>query len=147
MNKRINFQDNIFILNTRLKILRDLMILDTDPVLFLEKTIDDIDFMDHTLEALLEHLQDNERLFDRDEALDYLSDLEWDFSQVLGEFSNNSGSISAASYPAILERVHILRDRSNERRKTIGDARGSVAGAVMENAVSSDELNELLKDF
>jgi hypothetical protein len=147
MNKRINFQDNIFVLNSRLKILRDILILDTDPALFLEKTIDDINFIDHTLDTLLEHLQDNSRLFERDEALDYLSDLEWEFSQFVGEFSGASGSISAAAYPAIQEQIRILRTRSAERRRQIDEIRNTVSGPVMENAVSSDELSELLKDF
>jgi hypothetical protein len=123
------------------------MVLDTDPALFLEKTIEDIDFIDHTLEGLLEYIQDNNRLFERDEALDYLSDLEWEFFQVLGEFSACSGSVSAAPYPVILEQIRLLRNRSTERRKIIDGTQSAVSAPVMENAVSSDELNELLKDF
>jgi hypothetical protein len=119
MNKHINLQDNIYILNGRVKILRDLLILDTDPALFLEKTIEDINFMDHALDTLLEHLRDNNRGFERNEVLDYLSDLEWDFSQVLGEFSGGAGSISAVPYPALLEQIKIMRNRCAERRALI----------------------------
>ncbi|MDR1971488.1 MAG: hypothetical protein LBQ46_06160 [Treponema sp.] len=147
MNKRMNLQDNIFILNSRLRILRDLLILDADPSLFLEKTIDDIDFMDHALDTLLEQLQHNGRIFERDEVVDYLSDLEWDFSQALGDFSGNPGPISAASFPVIQERLRALQDRSAERRRTLDETRSRSGAPVMENAVSSDELNELLKDF
>jgi hypothetical protein len=147
MNKRINFQDNIFILNTRIKMLRNLLILDTDPVLFLAKTIDDIEFINHTLETLLAQLQSNERLFERDEARDYLSDLEWEFSQFLGEFAGSPGNISAAEYPEIQEQIRELRKGSTGRCKTIDEARLSVPGRAVENAVSSAELNELLKDF
>ncbi|MDR1025487.1 MAG: hypothetical protein LBL56_07135 [Treponema sp.] len=147
MNKRINLQDNIFVLSSRLKVLRDTLILDTDPAIFMEKTIEDTDFIDQVLETLLEHLRTHNRIFERDEALDYLSGLEWDFSRFLGEFSAGSGSISAASYPVLLERIQILRNRSAGRLKEINENRRTATSASEENTVSSDELNELLKDF
>ena len=147
MNKRVNLQDNIFILNSRLKVLRDTLILDVDPALFMEKTIEDTEFLDRALETLLEYLQNHERLFARDEVLDYLSDLEWDFSRFLGELSGSPGNISAVSYPALQERFRLLRDRGAERLKSIGEDRKAAAVPATESAVSSDELNELLKDF
>ncbi|MDR1108956.1 MAG: hypothetical protein LBL19_07975 [Spirochaetaceae bacterium] len=147
MNKRINLQDNIFALNGRLRITRELLVLDVDPALFFERAVDDISFIDHALEVLLEDLRENDRHFERDEALDYLSDLEWDFSQFLGEFSGNSGAMTAEAFPAIQEQFRLLRNRSTERRKLIDEKRSSAASPVIENAVSSDELNELLKGF
>jgi hypothetical protein len=147
MDKRVNLQDNIFVLNSRLKILRDTMILDTDPALFMEKTVEDTEFLDRALETLLRCLRAQDRLFDRGEVLDYLSDLEWEFSRFLNEFSGNSGGISAAPYPALRERLQLLRDRGAGRLKAINEDRKAAAAPVMENAVSSDELNELLKDF
>jgi hypothetical protein len=147
MNKRINLQDSIFILNDRLRVLRDLLVLDPDPDLFLEKTIDDIDFMDHALETLLEQIRNNDRIFERNEVLDYLSDLEWDFSQILGDFSSSSGGISAAAFPVIQDRVRLLQSRGAERRRSIGEEQRSETGPATENTVSSDELNELLKGF
>jgi hypothetical protein len=143
----MNLQDNIFALNGRLKITRELLVLDVDPGLFFEKVIDDVNFMDHALGVLLEDLRDNDRHFEREEVLDYLSDLEWDFSQFLGEFSGASDGIGAAPFPAIQEQLRILRNRSMERRKLTDEKRSSAASPVMESAVSSDELNELLKDF
>jgi hypothetical protein len=147
MNKRINLQDNIFALNGRLKITRELLALDVAPGLFFEKVVDDINFMDHALGVLLEDLQENDRHFEREEALDYLSDLEWDFSQFLGEFAGASEGIGAAPFPAILEQVRVLQNQSTERRKQVDEKRSFVASPVMENAVSSDEMSELLKDF
>ncbi|GHV52605.1 hypothetical protein AGMMS49579_10130 [Spirochaetia bacterium] len=147
MNKRINFEDNIFILNARTRVIRDLLILDTDPELFLEKTIEDIDFIDHTLEIILKNLVENERLLERNEAFDSIFDLEWKFSQALSDFFNNEGNISAAQSPVFQEKIQLLQNRSLERRKTIDGTRGPVEAAAMGNAVSSDELNELLKGF
>jgi hypothetical protein len=147
MNKHLNLQDNIFILNSRLRILRDILVLDAEPSLFLEKTLDDINFLDQALDTLLAQIRNNNRIFERDEVLDYLSDLEWDFSQVLGEFFAGSGSISAASFPVIQDRIRMLQDRGAERRRAIGEERQSTTAPAMEHAVSSDELNELLKDL
>jgi hypothetical protein len=147
ITKRVNLQDNIFILNCRLKVLRDTLILDTDPALFLEKVMEDAEFLDQALKTLLEYLQSHERLFERDEVLDYLSDLEWDFSRFLSEFSGSQGSVSAASFPALQDQLRLLRDRGAERLKAIGGDRRATAIPSTEGAVSSDELNELLKDF
>ncbi|GHT92428.1 hypothetical protein FACS1894140_4440 [Spirochaetia bacterium] len=146
MNKRINFEDNIFILNARTRMIRDLLMLDTDTELFFEKTIDDIEFIDRTLEIILKNLIENERLLDRNGALDSIFDLEGEFSQVLSDILTNTGDISSIQAPAAGEKVQALRSRSLERRKVIDEKRGGTE-AGMENAVSSDELNELLKDF
>ena len=147
MNKRINFEDNIFILNARTRMIRDLLILDTDPALFLEKTIDDIDFIDQCLELILKGLIENERLLERNEAFDSIFELEWEFSHTLSDLLNSEGNISAAELPALQEKIRLLRDRSLERRKAIDEKRGPGEAAAMGNAVSSDELNELLKGF
>ncbi|MDR2377047.1 MAG: hypothetical protein LBD96_11495 [Treponema sp.] len=147
MDKRVNLQDNIFILNNRLRILRDTLTLDLDPALFMEKTIEDTEFLDRALETLLEYLQAHDRLFERDEVLDYLSDLEWDFSLFLTDLSGSPGNISAVLYPVLQERIGLLRSRGAARLKVIGENRKAVAVPSTENTVSSDELNELLKDF
>ncbi|MDR2259062.1 MAG: hypothetical protein LBE14_07950 [Treponema sp.] len=147
MNKRINFEDNIFILHARIRMLRDLLALDTDPDLFLEKTIDDINFIDHTLEILLGNLAENRRLMERDKAFDDLADLEWQFSRILSEFFNSSGNISAAQFPILREKIGLLRDRSLARGKTMEESRDLSESSVTEPVVSSVELSELLKEL
>ncbi|MDR2178043.1 MAG: hypothetical protein LBP20_08410 [Treponema sp.] len=144
MSKRVNLHDNIFILCGHLKILRDTLNLDTDPAMFVKKVMEDTEFLDQTLEMLLEYLRTHDRLFERDEALNYLSDLEWDFSRFLAEFS---GSTYAASYPELQERIRPLRERGAERLNVIGEDRKTTVFSLDENTVSSDELNELLQDF
>jgi hypothetical protein len=147
MNKRINFEDNIFILNGRIRMIQDLLVLDTDPDLFLEKTIEDIDFINKTLDALLENLIENKRLLERDAEFDNLSDLEWQFTQVLGDFLDNSGNISAAQFPMLKGKITMLRKRSQERQKAIENTRTQAEPSLSEPVVSSLELSELLKDF
>jgi hypothetical protein len=147
MHKRVNFEDNIFIIAARIRGIRDLLILDTDPELFLEKTMDDIAFVDHTLDMLLGNLMANERLLDRNETFVNLADLESQFTQVLAVLQNGSGNISALNFPLIREKIRILQSRSQERQKTIGENREQEEETILEGAVSSDELNELLRDF
>jgi hypothetical protein len=124
----------------------DTLALDADPGLFLEKTIDDLEFIDYTLGSLLTILMESSRLLERDEELDNLSSLEWQFSRILSDFFNNAGIISAARFPVIREKIVILRNRSAERRKTIDRGRND-GGKIAEPLVSSDELSELLKDL
>jgi hypothetical protein len=147
MNKRINFEDNIFILNGRIRIIRDLLILDTDPDLFLEKTVEDIDFIDRTLDALLENLIENKRLLERDAEFDNLSDLEWQFTRVLSDFLDNSGNISAARFPILKGKISLLRKRSQDRQKAMDSSRIQGESSLSEPVVSSLELSELLKAF
>jgi hypothetical protein len=147
MHKRVNFEDNIFILAARIRIIRDLLILDTDPELFLEKTMDDIAFLDHTLDMLLGNLMANERLMDRNETFENLDDLESQFIQVLSILQKGSGNISAFNFPLIREKIQVLQNRSQERQKTIGKNKDHEKESVLEGAVSSDELSELLRDF
>jgi hypothetical protein len=147
MNKRINFEDNIFILNMRIRMIRDMLSLDTDPDLFLEKTMEDIDFIDNVLDALLGNLIENRRLLERDMEFDNLSDLEWQFNQVLGEFMNSSGNISAAQFPMLKGKITMLRKKSQDRKKSMDDTRSPAESPAAEPVVSSLELSELLKDF
>jgi hypothetical protein len=147
MNKRINFEDNIFILGIRTRMIRDSFVLDTDPDLFLERTINDIEFIDYTLESLLKNLLKNNRLLERHEAFENIFDLEWEFSRALEEFLNGSGNISAAQFPIYGEKIRLLQNRSQDRRESIDGKRGNIETGTTGNAVSSDELSELLKDF
>jgi hypothetical protein len=147
MNKRINFEDNIFILNGRIRMIRDLLVLDTDPDLFLEKTIEDIDFIDKTLDALLGNLIENKRLLERDAEFDNLSDLEWQFGRVLGDFLDNPGTISAAQFPILKGKIVMLRKRSQDRLKAAENSRFQGEPALSEPVVSSLELSELLKEL
>jgi hypothetical protein len=147
MHKRVNFEDNIFIIAARMRIIRDLLILDTDPELFLEKTMDDIAFADHTLDMLLGNLMANQRLLDRNETFENLADLESQLTQVLSVLQNGSGNISALNFPLIREKVRALQSRSQERQKTIEENKTHEEETILEGAVSSDELNELLRDF
>jgi hypothetical protein len=147
MNKRINFEDNIFMLNARLRLVQDQLQLDADPVLFLQKTLDDVIFIDYVLGILLEQLCQNEWLLERDEQLENLSDLEWKFSQALsgirGELENRENPDTFG----FSGKLDILEEHSHLRRDSISEVSLKGNSGNTEPLVTSDELSQLLKDF
>lgn len=147
MNRRINFEDNSFALNLRVRMVRDLLALDTDGELFLAKTLEDLRFTDQSLEILRKALEENTQLIDREGQFDNLSELEWQFSRVLSEFLNGSASLSAANFPHIRKDLSFLRERSDGRRELIDRVIFSGDRAAAEPVVSGAELSELLKDL
>jgi hypothetical protein len=146
MNKRINFEDDIFLLMIRIRMIRDIITLDADPELFLEKTLDDIYFIDQTLKTLLGELGRNHHLIEREELLEQLCDAEVQFSQVLEFLCDHDGNFSIRELPSLAEKLAAFRSCSLERRKEAGKTQPDESP---ENNiyVSSDELTELLKAF
>jgi hypothetical protein len=144
MNKRINFEDDIFLLMIRIRMIRDIITLDADPELFLEKTLDDICFIDQTLKTLLGELERNHHLIERDELLEQLSNTEGQFSQVLKDLNDHEGNFSIRELPSLIEKLMVFRSCSLERQKTAGKLHPE---ENPENVVyvGSDELAELLK--
>jgi hypothetical protein len=147
MNKHINYEDNIFILNIRIRMLRNLLILDSEPDFFLGKTLDDVDFIDGTLTALLENLLKHKQLIELEEHFHTLSETENRFLEVLSELHQGGGTISVQRFPVIGEKIDALRNRSLERQKTIGGFLVQTDSLNSEAVVSSMELQELLKDL
>jgi hypothetical protein len=147
MNKQINFGDATFILNARIRLIRDLLILDADPEFFLDTTLSDLDFIDGTLGMLLQELIENTRLIDRNGQLHNLHETERQFVGVLRDIAKGSGTTSIASSPALREKAGLIRQRSLERQKAIEQRLRGDEGPPAEPVVSPDELNELLRDF
>jgi len=126
--------------------IRDIVTLDADPELFLEKTLDDICFIDQTLKTLLGELERNHHLIERDELLEQLSNTEGQFSKVLKDLSDHEGNFSIRELPSLIEKLAVFRSCSLERQKTAGKLQPE---ENPENVVyvGSDELAELLKAF
>jgi hypothetical protein len=144
MDKHTNFEDSIFILNVRIRMIQDIFILDADPGLFLNKTMDDLIFIDLCHESLLSSLKDNDRLIERDEQLYNLSESERIFCELLFELSHGETGFSAALDQTMRETVSNMRNRSLERRRGIGDVIVESKNTNPEPVVSYDELHELL---
>ena len=123
--------------------IRDTLILDANPELFLEKTLDDIHFVDQTLRTHLRYIEDSPYLSERDELLEQLSNVEEQFSRVLGDLLNHEGNLSVREIPSLGEKLEAVRLGSLERQKTIG----KLDSDEDQDLAGSDELTELLKAF
>ncbi|MHB9291005.1 hypothetical protein Holit_00075 [Hollandina sp. SP2] len=146
MNKHINFEDNIFLINIRLRMVQDMLVLEPDPELFLKKTMEDIDFIDDILGLLLDGLLENSHLIERNEQMVNLYDIECQFLQILTQFLTGSGNISVLRFPVLREKITFLQAHSMTRKKLIDDSRNETDQSIMEPLVSTDELSALLKE-
>jgi hypothetical protein len=144
MNKRINFEDTTFILNVRIRMIRDLLQLDTDTDLFLRQTMGDIEFINTALDMLTEKFLANIKFLDRETEADNLTDAEWQFSQLLNEISNNSSPFSPAHFPETQTWIDKFRKDSGKRQKQIEEAYVPAGQNPNEPVVSHAELNGLL---
>jgi len=147
MNKRINFEDSLFLLMMRLRMIRDIITLDADPDFFLEKTLDDIFFTDRILGILLGCLEENRFLIERAEVLEHLSDLESQFSRLLQNLLDHNGNISIQDTPLTRKKISACRNSSFERQNAIGKLTPAKNRQSPSPIVGSDELTELLKAF
>ena len=144
MNKHINFEDNIFVLNIRIRMIQDLLVLDTDAELFLNKTLDDLTFINSSLGILFVSLKENSRLIGRDEQFHNLAETERQFCEVVHELDHGEGNISALHYPELRDRIGLLVNQSQDRQNSIKEMLMEAEHLALEPVVSYDELHELL---
>jgi len=144
MNKRINFEDTIFILTVRIKMIKDLLRLDVDTGLFYRQTAGDMEFINSILDIMTEKFLANLKFLDRELEGDNLLDTEWQFSQLLNELSNNNCPYSQVNFTETLAWIEKLKTSSSKRRKQLEESSISVNHSTAEPVVSNAELNGLL---
>ncbi|MDR0494900.1 MAG: hypothetical protein LBG95_04655 [Treponema sp.] len=105
----------------------------------------DLAFIDSVLEALVQaFLKNSEQHNKVNGESEYISDAEWQFSQLLTEFSLESSPFSARFFPETMQKVTVLRNSCNARRKAIEGTVLPTEIAHAEPVVSSVELSSLL---
>jgi hypothetical protein len=148
MEKRINYEDNTFIINTRIRLLHDIFMLEADPELFFKKTLDEIDFINDVLDVLLKALIDNDKLIERGERLHDLLETEWRFTSLLNFLIGGQGSLAGNYHPQLIPKLESVRNDCIRRRDLINehDASFREGDRTDERLVSAFELAELLKE-
>jgi hypothetical protein len=141
---RLNFEDTIFILNLQIRMMKDTLRLNPPPELFMEKCLADLAFIDSVLESLIQAFLENSDQHKGNGESEYISDTEWQFSQLLTEFLLESSPFSARFFPDTMQKVTVLRNASNARRKAIESTVLPTEIANAEPVVSSVELSSLL---
>ncbi|MCL2805619.1 MAG: hypothetical protein FWD26_06745 [Treponema sp.] len=144
MNKRFNFEDTVFILNVRIRMIRDFLKLDTDSSLFYSQTMSDLEFISSIMDKLMEKFLENMKFLDREAESDNLLDTEWQFSQILNEVSNSSSTFPPNIYTQMLPIISKLRKDSALRQKQIEASYVPTEHSMAEPVVSNAELNGLL---
>ena len=119
--------------------LTELLCFDVDPGLYLEKTLDDLGFIDHVLNSLLAYLTENRIFLDREDELDKLIDLEFRFDTLLTGIEKR--------FPLIEQQITQYKNLCSKRRKSIDETRSETGQSTSEPVVSSQELNELLREL
>ena len=125
--------------------LGDLLRLDIDAELFLEKSIDDLKFISFVMESLVKKLEANPDFPNRERDVDNMLDAELQFSRLLTKFVGDSGPFSASLSPEIMETLSGLMTQSSLRRETIGKFSVPLEDYHPESVVSHAELSGLLK--
>jgi hypothetical protein len=126
----------------------DLLLLDADPELYFEKTIEDLNFVSETAKLLLNNLMKNKQLIEWDEQLHNLYDTEERFFELLSRILNGKAAFSIANYPRMAEMTGALAANCTERQKIIKEHMSeAVVSASDPRVVSVDELSALLTGF
>jgi len=144
MNKRINFEDTLFILNVRIRMIKDLLRLDADSSLFYKQTMGDLEFISSILDTITEKFLANLKFLDRETEADNILDAEWQFSQLLNEISNNTSPYSRIYFPETFTVIDKLRNDSSKRKKQVEESYVPAEQSISEPVVTHAELNGLL---
>ncbi len=143
-NTPVNCEDTLYIIHDGIRMLQDILTLDVSPDLFLDKIINDMDFIDQTLAGLLKILVEDANDSKRDEQLDNLSETEWQFSQILVRFLSAADGY-VERFPRLRDKILDLRGKSAARRKTADDSQSARDGRETVPLVGPDEMSELLR--
>jgi hypothetical protein len=147
MDKRINYEDNTFIINTRIRLLHDILLLEADSSLFFKKMLEELDFINETLDILLNALISNNSLIGRSERFHDLMETEWRFTALLNFLIGGGGSLGDCFLPQFSPKLESIRNDCGKRRDLIKEYNLSPpeAGEADERLVSPFELSELLR--
>jgi len=144
MEKNLNYEDNIFIINTNIRMISDLNLLETDPALFVNKTIYDLDFIGKTLTDLNLNLLKNTQLVDWADYLYKLYETEEKFLLLLRKILNEDETISVKKFPEIAGKIMFLIDECSSRISLLKEKMNiETVQTKDKHLVSTDELDAL----
>jgi hypothetical protein len=144
MNKHINFEDTVFIINVRINMIRDLLRLNVDANYFYSQSMSDLEFINIVMNMLTEKFLENLNFIDREVEADNLLDAEWQFCQLLNEISNNSSPFSPVIFPETPGIILRLKKENIRRKNQIEESYIPTESSKLEPVVSHAELNGLL---
>ncbi len=143
---KINYEDDIFLLQTMIKTLKAAIQLEVDAELFRDRMVEDIHFIHTTVQKLYRTLQENPHLMRRDEYLRAILQTKISFVEVL-HACLNAETPQYVHLAAYAGRVHSHR---SEHLQDVEDIRlllqrGSDEDVRHEDVVSPEEFLSLLQ--
>jgi hypothetical protein len=146
MTTRVNYDDNIFFIQTMIKTLDSGIQLTIDGDLFREKLIEDIFYIDSTLSRVLSQLRENRLLIRRTEYLRALMRAETLFLDLLNKSLDEKLPFSAE----LSHVAHKLRACRSTHQQDLEDIRSilheSSHSDLEEDVVSQEEFRSLLQN-
>jgi hypothetical protein len=146
MSKKIHFEDDLYFLTASIKTLQNGLSLEIDPDYFIDRTVEDIFFIDTTLDLLYASLKENEHLLGRSEYLRRMLSIKRGYAEFLGKLLTKELPFGVHLEP-FFEKLKGMKDR---QLKDINEIFGiieitGVGEAGDADIVSSDELTELFR--
>jgi hypothetical protein len=146
MSQMIHYQDDLFSLSVLVKSLDLILSTETDPDYFAERVESELGFLDKSLGAFADLLEQNTLLIERAEYLKLLERTVKTFIGVLGRLEG-AGYPRAQAFAGDLSHVAAV---SGNQHALLGRLDGlldsSLAGGAETDLVSQDELSELLRE-
>ena len=144
MAKRIHFEDDIFLANLMIRILRDATRLEVDTALFENWMLDTLNSISDILEGISESLLENKQILEHKEQLSNLVEAWSRHLALLGAIELGTDTLSTALQPA-RERIAILKSNARARHTELALHEGSKQNNEDDpSLVSMSELNHLL---
>jgi hypothetical protein len=147
MAKMINYGDSLFLLGEITRTVKDGFQLEVDSATFLDRLVNDISFIESTLDRLYESLHASPLLIDRNEHLASLMRTENLLADVLDDAAAGKSRLNAEIKPYV-ERFRTISTRCRARAKSVLALIESAEPAVSESGdmISPAEYEFLLVD-
>ena len=145
MSERIHYDDNFFFLTAMIRTLTDAVKLKVDVEFFADKILEDILFIDSTIQRIYESLKKNTRLIRREVYLHSLMKLKKAYGRLLDVVLNADGSFAEA-YESVLPQLRRLAAAQITDVRLIREEVGSDETlTINSDMISYDELHYLMK--
>jgi hypothetical protein len=143
----VNYDDSIFYLQTMVKTLSTGLNLDVDPTIFKEKMVEEILFVDSSINQILQRLRDNFRLIHRTEYLRMLLRGINGYLELLDACVNGKLAMSEELedfFPKLTRLLESHEGRAREIQAAL--QQGALGSDAPEDVVSQEEFRFLLQE-
>lgn len=144
MLHNIVFQDNIYQLARTIDLLKEGLMLDISEDYFFDKTVDDLLFIDATLQKIMEQLEANPKITGYVQIVHSLHSCQERYIQLLDFILKNKCAMQENFTPLLAKLQSIRNTQSNQAQETKNSIQKSDKNRDSRDMVSQNELSQLL---